>query len=400
MKNRIAIVGGGASGLIASIYASSPNTEVTLFERNAQCGKKLLLTGNGKCNLWNEDQTLKHYHSFSQKNLDFLFSDENQSEILSFFQRLGIVFKIKNGYFYPQSGQAITVREALLREAKRKHVQICCNFDVTKIESFENYFVIQDQYVFDQVILATGSCAYPKTGSNGSGYVLAKSLFHTITPIVPSLTPLILKGNFTMIKGIRLDVRASIWENNQCFKEEEGELLFTDLGVSGICIFNLSRYASIGLNEQKKMILKLNLVPFLKENPFSFFDRQDRSLFLSEILDGFFPYQFTNYFLKTCHFKQDEKWSDLSVERKKILITYLQEFSFDILDTKGFESAQVTSGGVSLQEVDSQFQSVLKKGLYFTGELLDVDGDCGGYNLSFAWLSGMVAGKSAQMKEK
>ena len=239
---RVAIIGGGASGLTASIYAALKH-EVTLFERNKECGKKILLTGNGKCNYWNEDTSNTHFHTENQEKLQEFLAYQN--EVFSFFEELGLTPYSKNGYWYPYSLQAVSVRNALFRVAKLRHVQIKENFLVEEIIKKGNTFYInpnKENLAFDKVVLACGSKASPRTGSDGLGYTLATKLNHTVLPVYPSLVQLISDESFTkQWAGVRSEIKATLKIDNKAFKEEKGEIQFTDYGVSGIIIFNLSR---------------------------------------------------------------------------------------------------------------------------------------------------------------
>mgnify|MGYP001091454610 CR=1 FL=1 len=186
--SKVVVIGGGASGLVASILASNSN-EVTILEGNDKCGKKILLTGNGKCNYWNEDISIDHYNTNNKEILEKIITEKNQEEVLSFLEKLGIYPKIKNGYYYPYSNQATSVRTLLLKELEKRNIKIVSNFKVTEIKQENNMFMIysdKEKIVADKVILATGSKACPKTGSDGSGYSLLESLGHHINPVTPT----------------------------------------------------------------------------------------------------------------------------------------------------------------------------------------------------------------------
>lgn len=396
---KIAVVGGGASGLVAAIYAKNEANEVVLLERNKSCGKKILMTGNGRCNYWNENFKNSFFHTHEKERLEEIIKEENQMEILDFFSRIGIIPKIKDGYYYPYSNQATSVLDALLCEARRVGVEIQTDFLVESIVKKENVFLLNQTYLFDKVILATGGCAVPKTGSDGSGYILAESFHHTLFKPFPSLVQLISKGDFlSSWAGVRSEAVVRIYEDGIFLKEQFGEVQLTDYGISGICIFNLSRYASMGLEKQKKITVKINFVPFCKEDILTFLEKQNkrvRNRTLQELLEGFLNKKLVQVFLKVSPIPFIKHYEELTLEEQKKLGEVLTSFSMPIVGTKSFESAQVTLGGISLGEVHPEtMESTLEKGLYLTGEVLDVDGDCGGYNLGFAWITGMLAGKS------
>lgn len=399
---KVVIIGGGASGLISSIFAKNKDNEVIILERNSTCGKKILATGNGRCNYWNEDQNLRHYNSTSKNLLEKIITLDNQKQIMTLFDRIGIVPKIKNGYYYPTSNQAISIRNALVTEATKLGVKIYQDALVDKVTHSNNKYIVEfnnKEIIADSLIIATGSKASPKTGSTGIGYTLAKSLGHTIIEPLPALVQLVGQGKyFTSWDGIRSDVNVSLYAANKFIKEETGEIQLTSYGVSGICIFNLSRFASAYLKENKKVEVVINFLPWLKEDAITYFDKRtslmpSRTIF--ELLEGLLNNKLLNVFLSILKLDESRKWTDMSKQEKINLINVLTNFHLPIIDTKSFDNAQVCSGGVDLSEINpNTMESLINKNLYIVGELLDVDGDCGGYNLSFAWISGMLAGKS------
>ncbi len=399
---KVVIIGGGASGLISSIFAKNKDNEVIVLERNSICGKKILATGNGRCNYWNEDQDLRHYNSTSKNLLEKIITLDNQKQIMTLFNRIGIVPKIKNGYYYPTSNQAISIRNALVTEATKLGVKIYQDALVDKVTHSNNKYIVEfnnKKIIADSLIIATGSKASPKTGSTGIGYTLAKSLGHTIIEPLPALVQLVGQGKyFTSWDGIRSDVNVSLYAANKFIKEETGEIQLTNYGVSGICIFNLSRFASTYLKENKKVEVVINFLPWLKEDAITYFDKRtslmpSRTIF--ELLEGLLNNKLLNTFLSILKLDESRKWTNMSKQEKINLINVLTNFHLPIIDTKSFDNAQVCSGGVDLSEINpNTMESLINKNLYIVGELLDVDGDCGGYNLSFAWISGMLAGKS------
>ena len=399
---KVVIIGGGASGLISSIFAKNKDNEVIILERNSICGKKILATGNGRCNYWNEDQNLRHYNSTSKNLLEKIITLDNQKQIMTLFNRIGIVPKIKNGYYYPTSNQAISIRNALVTEATKLGVKIYQDALVDKVTYSNNKYIVEfnnKKIIADSLIIATGSKASPKTGSTGIGYTLAKSLGHTIIEPLPALVQLVGQGKyFTSWDGIRSDVNVSLYAANKFIKEETGEIQLTNYGVSGICIFNLSRFASAYLKENKKVEVVINFLPWLKEDAITYFDKRtslmpSRTIF--ELLEGLLNNKLLNTFLSILKLDESRKWTNMSKQEKINLINILTNFHLPIIDTKSFDNAQVCSGGVDLSEINpNTMESLINKNLYIVGELLDVDGDCGGYNLSFAWISGMLAGKS------
>lgn len=399
----IVIIGGGAAGLISAIYSKNENTKVTILEKNPVCGKKILATGNGKCNYWNSDQSLTHYHSTNQELISEIITEENKSEIMSFFTTLGIYPKIKNGYYYPFSNQATTIRDALTREILRRNITIKTSFQVEKLEKQNNQFKIYSEneiITADKVIIATGSKAAPKTGSDGVGYKLLRKLNHNYIEVLPALVQLKTSGSYLKKwAGIRTDVEVSLYEDNQFIKSETGEIQLTDYGISGICVFNLSSHASRGLSTNKKEQVRINFLPFIKDkakenlvNYFSFSPKRPLRIELEGLLNS----KLVDVLLTEAKVNENISYLDLKEHDQQTLASLLTNFTVDIIGTNSFEQAQVCSGGIPLTDINTKtMESKLVEGLHIVGELLDVDGDCGGYNLSFAWITGMLAGKGS-----
>ena len=403
---RIVIIGGGASGLVAAIYAKKEDNEVIILERNKECGKKLLTTGNGKCNYWNEDQSLTHYHSENNELISEIITFNNQKEILNMFNSLGIIPKIKQGYYYPFSNQAETVREALLKETIKKNVEIKTNFLVENVKKSKKKFIIKsrnEEIEADKVIISTGSFASPKTGSTGMGYHFLSKFGHSIIEPLPALVQLIAKFPYLKDwKGIRTDVILKLEENEKIIAEDKGELQLTDYGISGICTFNLSSYVSRGLKNNKEEIIHINFLPFLKEdsNIMKWFDDRNELLnnpTLYELLNPILNYKLVKIILKVSRLQGALSWNDLFEEEQLTLVENLINFKLEIINTKSFDNAQCCSGGIPLTEINLKTMESLKVNkLFITGELLDINGDCGEYNLSLAWISGMLAGKASK----
>ena len=398
----VVVIGGGASGLTAAITAARNGKQVTILERNNKCGKKILITGNGRCNFWNEDQNLSHYNSSTKTLIKDFITEERQNSVLKFFDSLGIVSKTKNGYYYPFSNQAFTIENALLLECKKLNVEIINDITVEKIIK-QDCFIInpnKEKIKAKNIIIAAGSKAAPKTGSDGLGYALAKSFNHNIVTPLPSLVQL--KGNEKFFKnwsGIRTDVKASLLIDNKCIKTEEGEIQLTDYGISGICIFNLSGEAAIALNQNKNVTISINFMPF-KDNPKDFLKTLNKNAnhkTISELLEGFLHYKLVDIIIKKSQIKRNLLLNTLTDNELNNLIKTLTDFQIKIIETHTLDHAQVCSGGIPLTEINSETLESLKvKNLYFTGEIIDIDGDCGGYNLGWAWMSGIIAGKNVK----
>lgn len=398
----VVIVGGGASGLTAAITAARNGKDVTLIERNNKCGKKILITGNGRCNFWNTDEDLSHFHSSTPNLLKDFITDERKNSILKFFDSLGLAYKTKNGYYYPFSNQAFTIENALLSECKKLNIKIINDITVEKIIK-EDCFIInpdKENIKAKNIIIATGSKAAPKTGSDGLGYELAKSLGHNIITSLPSLVQL--KADEPYFKnwsGIRTDVKVNLLIDHKYIKSETGEIQLTNYGLSGICIFNLSGKAAKALNQNKNVIISINFIPFAS-NPKTFLQTLNKNSYhktISELLEGILHYKLVDIIIKKTHLKRDLLLNTLTDNELNNLIKTLTDFQIKILDTHTLDHAQVCSGGIPLTEINNKTLESLKvKNLYFTGEIIDIDGDCGGYNLGWAWISGIIAGKNVR----
>lgn len=396
----IVIIGGGASGLVAGITAKTPTNEVIILEKNTSCGKKILATGNGHCNYYNDNQELTNYHSTNNDLIEKLITKENLTSVRDFFTSLGIIPKIKNGYYYPTSNQATSIRNALLEKALSKKVTIKTNFLVIEIFKKDKFYIrsTNETIVADKLIIATGGAAAPKTGSDGAGYSFAKEFGHTIIKPLPALVQLKATLPFAKeVSGVRTDVNLTLYEDTEKIKEESGELQMTDYGLSGICIFNLSSLISRGLDEGKKELISIDFLPFisdkktwLKERSITYADEK-----VANDLEKVLNYKLVTALLKNCHLKESITYKESTLLEKEILLSNLCNFKVQITGTNTFYEAQTVTGGIPLTEVNLDTMESLKcQNLYITGELLDIDGICGGYNLTVAWLTGLLAGKN------
>lgn len=383
---KIIIIGSGASGLAAGISLLRCGYDVTILERNNISGKKLLLTGAGRCNFFNSDQNIVHYHSSDKDILAKIITSDNIHLVEDFITSLGIIPKVKDGYYYPFANQAYNMKELLERTYLDLGGKIKYNYLVEKIEKKNSVFLVNDNISCDKLILATGSKAYKMTGSDGIGYQLAKKFNHHIVKVLPSLTSLITREKINL-KGVRVDAKVTLYEDGVKVREELGQVQFTDYGLSGICIFNLSYYAVKGLNKNKKEVITIDLMPFMDKVSF-----KNKKVY--DLLLGFLPNKMIDYILKTLDISKDVYYEDLSNDKKQELTKTLKEMKFNITSYKEFDFSQVCSGGVSLREINPlTMESIFVKNLYIIGELLDVNGDCGGYNLTFAFLTGILTSR-------
>lgn len=400
----VAVIGGGASGMMAAVTAASEGARVILLEHKDRIGKKILSTGNGRCNFTNIHQEPICYHSE-----DPLFPWEvvekfNAQAVISFFLQLGVYSKNRNGYIYPNSDQASAVLDAFRMELDRLKVEIRTGVECREIRPGKKGFTIltdQEPVRADRVILCAGSKAAPTTGSDGSGYDLAKKLGHRILPVLPALTALKCEEKFfKSIAGVRANGSVSIWSGDECIAKDTGEIQLTDYGISGIPVFQVSRYASKLLYEKKETDAVLDFMPdFTKEQTNAFLrarakTRPDKSAEM--FLIGLFHKKLCDLWIRLSEIPRQRKAGELTEDEIARLTSLIKEFRVRVRETNPYDKAQVCCGGVDTREVDPEtLESVYVPGIYFAGEILDVDGMCGGYNLTFAWASGYVAGKAA-----
>ena len=393
--SKVVVIGGGFSGVVSAIYASVKN-EVIILERNDTILKKLLLTGNGRCNYFNDNQELDNYSSTEESLISKIINEKNIEELKKFYSRIGIVPKIKNGYYYPFSNQALSVKKALVSKLEEGKVKIITDYYVDSIKKEDNKFIINDDIVCDKVILSTGGASYTITGSDGNGYEMLKNLNLKVSDIYPSLTSFICDDQYLKkLSGVRCEAKVSIYSGNKMLKEEQGELQLTDYGVSGICVFNISNlyYKYSGKKE-----VHINFMPFIssKEELIMYLDNRDKTMNykkLSELLNGILNTKIISIIIDKSNLR-DIKYKSLSQKEKEKLADNIINYTMEILDTKSFEKAQVTKGGLLLSEVDNNMMIKKIKDLYVTGELLDIDGICGGYNLTHSFITGFLAGSN------
>jgi len=398
---RIIIIGGGASGVTCAIHAKNDENEVIILEKNEKLLKKLLMTGNGRCNYLHENYKVNDYHSQNMEYVDDFLAEKNLSDVYYFFDSMGVISKNRNGYIYPFSNQATTIRDALIREVEKKGIMVYYNTTVDLIEKRKGQFFVhtnERDFYCDKLVLATGGCAYPKTGSDGAGYSFLEEFGHTLVKPLPALVQL--ESDFPYCKnwdGVRCDVELVLEEDQEEIAWEEGEVQLTNYGLSGICTFNLSHYISRGLEAGRKEIIKINFVPFIESLITVWMDRysrknMDKNLF--ELLSGFLNPKIIPIILKCSHLKEEVSYEDLTNDEKLALCKNLKSLPVVITKTKGFDSSQVCNGGLILREIDiDTMESRFVDGLFITGELLDITGNCGGFNLTECWISGILAGK-------
>ena len=402
MKTEIAVIGGGASGMMAAITARKSGKEVVILERKDRILKKVLITGNGRCNITNVNANISNYFGKNISSVENILNSFNPQDTMDFFNGLGIICNEENrGKVYPLSGQASSVVDALRFEAERLGVRIETEFYVRKIEKegfkFKIYSEDRKKIEAGRVIIAAGGQSYPELGSNGSGFELAKELGHSVTRLSPSIVQLKTEKNQVKgLQGIKTDAAVTAYGDNKKICTYDGELLFTDYGISGNVVFNISFVMPLYKNVEFEIdfMEKFDyneLYEILKERK-----KIMSHLTMENYFNGMINKKLGQFLSKVSGIEKLSKpVKDLNDSEIRKLCTVLKKYRVKILDTTGFKNAQITAGGVSLDEVNPEtLESKIVKGLYFSGEVLDVYGECGGFNLQWAWASGYIAGKN------
>ncbi len=407
MQGGIAIIGGGASGMMAAVSAAQNGAKVTILEATKRIGNKILLTGNGKCNFTNAFMDKSCFYCKEEALLEKTLEKFSNDALKTFFQENGMLCKEKNGYFYPLGEQASIVLDILRQKIEKLGITVLTECKVSKIVRENEVFLIETEggkkLSFQKVIITTGGRSYPKTGSDGSGYKLAKKLGHSVYPTVPALVQLCGKDEFyKTIAGVRSEGTVTLYMDDKPVKSEHGEIQFTDYGISGIPVFQISRMAAYGLFEKKAVCVVADVLPDIAPDALKNLV-SDRALLHKEgSLEKFFlglcNKKLCNLAIQLSGKKPDTLLKNLKEKELYEMVLSLKNICFHIVDTKGYDTAQVTAGGVPLSEITEDFQSKFTKDLYLAGEILDVDAICGGYNLQWAFSSGYVAGKHAGEK--
>ena len=409
MNKSVFVIGGGASGILAAIAAAKNGASVTILEKNDRVGKKILATGNGKCNLTNLDFNINKYHSTDNKQLQQYFEMFNEKSTISFFGECGLMLKNKSGYIYPGCEQASVVLDVLRHMLDVFGINEITSAGVTDIK-YKNgkYIIIADkQYICDKVIMACGSLAgitgKEKNINYKNGFDLSVNLGHSLKPVLPSLVQVECEEEFfPAISGVRADCNITLYNSDGALAREEGELQITNYGISGIPVFQLSGEISRRLYNKEKLYAVIDFMPELDEEAFSEFIRARINAFRKETVENYFlgmvNKKLCSLFIKLSGLKQDNIVDENVYDKLFEASLLMKQFIVTIKATKSIENAQVCTGGVKLNEVNAHLMSKYLNGLYFCGEMLDVDGKCGGYNLQWAWTSGFIAGTFAAVE--
>ncbi len=409
MKTQVLIVGAGASGMTAAVHAARAGAEVMLLEHKDRPGKKILSTGNGRCNMTNLDQKSEYYRcscpGFADRALDRFTVDDT----LDFFKSLGIWPKNRNGYIYPNSDQASSVSEALVEELHRLRVKLICQCHVHRAGKKEGRFEVESTkglFRADSLILAAGSRAAPVTGSDGSGYDLAAGFGHRIITPLPALVQLrCMEDHYRKLAGVRTEAALSLYADGKYLAGDRGELQLTDYGISGIPVFQISRYGSAALHRKQRVTVKINFLPQMSFREIRAMMEQRRKHMGektgSQWMNGLLNSKLSLVLLELAGISRNQKIQTLSDGQWKRLLEEITSYETVVTAANSYENAQVCCGGVDTKQVhEDTMESRLTEGLFFCGEILDVDGICGGYNLQWAWSSGAAAGRSCAGKRR
>lgn len=396
---RVAVVGGGASGFAAAITIArkSKDFTVTIYERLQKPLKKILATGNGRCNLTNTGAGTADYFgdtAFAETVLKALPPESNRA----FFHNIGLLTKEEEmGRVYPASGQASAVRGALLCEAQRLAIRLVTDCEITDVRPENGGFRLNNQYFCDVLLLCAGGSAAPTQGTDGGAFSLLRKLGHTVISPAPALTALVCKNFPKTLKGVRCDCAVTLFCENEPVYNIDGEVQFTDYGLSGIPIMQLSRLVSTA--PEKRFSVKLNCLPQIESQVLTEFlqktAKQNPEKAALTLLEGVLPRNLASYLLLQCRIHNDTPVKMLSQKQIAAVSEKIQNFTVSVETVRGFDFAQVTAGGADCREFDSKtLQSKKYKNLYVCGESLNVDGGCGGFNLHWAWSSGRAAGEA------
>lgn len=409
MKYDIAIIGGGPAGMMAAGRAGELGARVILIEKNKNLGVKLLMTGNGRCNLTNSSGDEREFIQKFGKNGKFLFSSLHQfgpGKIIEFFENRGVKTKVEEkGRVFPVSDRAEDVLNALKSYMEKSGVEVRLGANVDSLvkngKSIIKIILTNgDEIPAKNFVISTGGKSCPETGSTGDAYQWLKELGHSIVQLRPALVPIVIKNEIVKeLEGVSLsDARISAYKDNRKIQEERGEAIFTVVGMSGPVILLLSR--KIGNEFPGKVEIKIDLIPDLEfkelEGKMLQDFRKEGNKFIKNYLDSMLPLRLVSAILRLAKIDPGKKGNLITRDERKALVHLMKEFGLEVEGLEGFERAVVTAGGIKLSEVDPKtMKSKIVDNLYFAGEILDLDGPTGGYNLQVCWSTGFVAGEGA-----
>lgn len=395
------IIGAGAAGMMAAITAARANKKVCILEKLDKAGKKLLATGNGKCNFTNDDMRTECFGGDSAF-VSQVLEQFSVQDCLDFFYSIGIYPKNKNGYYYPNSEQASSVVTAFVEELERLNVHISYETMIQDIKSIQDEVVVDTnngRFLAKKLVIATGLLAAPKLGSDGSLFDIVKDLGHRFSPILPTLCGYYCKGiNFKKVAGVRATGRITAYVAGKKMSEDIGEIQFTDYGLSGIPVFQISRFLSKGLYNKQETKIAINLFPeldkaqLLEELNHRKCIKKEQTAY--SLLNGMINQKLIDVVLEKSGVDREIIIASLTEASLVRIADVLQNISVSVSKYRDYEFAQVCTGGIPVSDINwSTLESKFAPNVHFAGEILDVDGVCGGYNLHFAWATGYIAGK-------
>lgn len=401
-KYDVAVVGGCAAGITAAISAKrkNPQLNIVIIEKLPRIGKKILATGNGRCNLTNINASASDYN-----DPDFVsgvFEKYPPQKVIGFFESMGLLtFADSEGRVYPRSNMASSVLDTFRFELEKTGVDIICDTPVSQIRKINGGFEINGNIFCKRAVISTGGKASPSQGSDGSGYLLAKQLGHSVTPLYPALVPLTVRNNVRPLKGVRARNVSLTLTDGKMLKKTNGEILFTDNGISGIAAMELAAQTEKSLSGAKgKTFIDIDFLPDMSVEELTEYLFKIKNIKgncdIDMLFSGVLPKAIGTEICKAVSlYKNERTLSRLGREEIASAAQKAKCFRLEVTGTKGFSNAQVTSGGIPVSEISSEtMESVLCKGLYFAGEIIDVDADCGGFNLQWAFASGLLAGEN------
>lgn len=395
------IIGAGFSGLVAAISLARlcPSSRIVIFEGKSQAGKKILVTGNGRCNLTNETVSSEFYHG-DVSLFERVYPQADNASLLSFFSSLGVLTaRDFAGRYYPVSNQAVSVLDALVSEACALGIEIITDCRITDVKKTQHGFVLNGEYDCERLVFACGGKAAPVHGSDGSGFEILSSLGIRSTPLSPSLVPLYCAGFEKSLKGIRARGTVSIKNGGRVLASDTGEIQYTDYGLSGIPAFQVSPVVSELLREGQKVTAFVDSAPFMERQELEEYITASIKRYPSSpagnVLEGIMTKKLSSYLISQCSLNPQKPASTVSAGAAGKIAAAVKSKKYEITRTGGFADAQVTSGGVASGELCENSLGLRKlRGAYVCGEMLDVDGLCGGYNLQWAYSSAVSVADS------